>query len=159
MLAGLKDQVAGSLTRFTGGKSDREWDKIIRPVPHWQLFLCQLSLLKRLYWSDSCFSYPPDFVVIYSTEFFNCRYTCGSLIFSKFLRSSDLRPHHRPVRTPIRCPTLNTWVGHCYSFHRGPIFQVASSLSPVLTLKTTSGKNNNGIIHVCKTEVIFKFIL
>lgn len=51
MLAGLKDQVAGSLTRFTGGKSENEIKSLGQS--HTGNCSCVNSFSKKKYWSGS----------------------------------------------------------------------------------------------------------
>lgn len=156
MLAGLKDQVAGSFTRFTGGKSDREWDKIIRLVPHWKQFPCKSTLCKVYGWgSCNSASFPPN-SGFYSPAPFNCRHTCNTLILPKFLCSSVLWHDHKIVGSPIRCPTLNSCLCHCHSFYwrsKGSLLYIHRMM-----LKRTSGCDKHAIVHICERQVISKLV-
>lgn len=118
MLVGLKDQVAGSLTRFTGGKSETEIKSLgqshtgncsrvnsvsVKAVLIWQLLLplpaCRVVYSTRALTADTPVTLLPSPTCV------------GPLIFS--LPTGPWAPPWVPY--------LNTWAGHLYGFYQRPI--------------------------------------
>lgn len=117
MLAGLKDQVAGSFTRFTGEKSDREWDKIIS----WS-HTGNSSYVKRV-----------------------CECVCvgGSSVFSPPNCVSSIAPHPLTAGTPAALLSYPNFFVPLLYYHRcGKSYKKDALLStPVSTIVTVSTRD------------------